>query len=114
MSATARKHLIGLAIVAAIALIVIFWSNLAWTFFLWWVVWGAVTFFYYGYDKRQAKNGGWRVPESILHMLAATGGFIGGWAGMFYFRHKTQKPIFKVVLALSTVGWLLLWWWLHG
>jgi uncharacterized membrane protein YsdA (DUF1294 family) len=111
MSKTARTHLIILGSIALIALILIFWWDVDWTYPLWWLIWGTVTFFYYGYDKRQAKKGAWRVPESILHMLAATGGFLGGWAGMFTFRHKTQEPVFKVVLALSTAGWVALWLW---
>jgi uncharacterized membrane protein YsdA (DUF1294 family) len=109
MDKTTRNHLVILAVIAIIAILFMIWMNVSWIMPVWWIIWGGVTFAYYGYDKRQAKTGGWRVPENILHLLAATGGFIGGWIGMFYFRHKTQKAIFKVVLALSTVGWLLLW-----
>ena len=60
-------------------------------------------FLLYGIDKTQAKLNNWRVPELELHVLALIGGFIGGWLGMFIFRHKTKKPIFKVVLAISTL-----------
>jgi uncharacterized membrane protein YsdA (DUF1294 family) len=115
MSATARRHLIGLSIAAVAGLFLLYWLDLRWLVPVWWLLWGAVTFAYYGFDKRQAGRGGWRVPESILHLLAVTGGFLGGWGGMVYFRHKTQKPVFKVVLALATIAWVGGWlWWVAG
>ncbi|GAB4464396.1 MAG: hypothetical protein Kow0031_41880 [Anaerolineae bacterium] len=65
------------------------------------------TFILYGVDKAQAKafqgNARNRVPENLLHLLALLGGYIGGWAGMFIFWHKVRKPVFIVVLAISTV-----------
>ena len=77
---------------------------MGWQFCLIWVaVASAITFLLYGFDKAQSKNGGWRVPEVVLHGLALTGGFPGGWAGRSVFRHKTKKGIFVFVLAVSTV-----------
>lgn len=67
-----------------------------------------VTFFIYGYDKAEARSGGGRVPEIVLHGLALAGGFLGGWIGRYYFRHKTLKPIFTVILTLSTILWLVI------
>lgn len=65
------------------------------------------TFILYGIDKAQAKmfqrNAKNRVPENLLHLLALLGGYIGGWAGMFIFWHKVRKPIFWIVLTVSTV-----------
>jgi uncharacterized membrane protein YsdA (DUF1294 family) len=72
----------------------------------WLVAVSLATFIAYGYDKAQAKRGGVRVPENILHALAIVGGFPGGWAGRIVFRHKTRKPVFTVILALSTVAYL--------
>ena len=68
----------------------------------WLIGWSIAAFLLYGIDKAQAKRGGWRVPENVLHLVALIGGFVGGWLGMFFFRHKTQKPVFKVVLAIAT------------
>jgi uncharacterized membrane protein YsdA (DUF1294 family) len=51
----------------------------------------------YGYDKRQARNGGRRIPEAALHALALAGGSPGAYAGMRTFRHKTLKGRFRVV-----------------
>lgn len=80
-----------------------------------WLVWfvsiNLVTFAMYGYDKRQAQGGGLRAPEIILHGLALAGGFLGGWLGRSYFRHKTRKPVFSVILVMSSILWsvILLW-----
>lgn len=77
-------------------------------FLLWLVAANTITFILYGYDKAQAKRGGGRVPEVVLHGAALAGGFVGGWAGMFAFRHKTQHLNFKIVLAAATVLWVVL------
>jgi uncharacterized membrane protein YsdA (DUF1294 family) len=50
-----------------------------------------VTFVLYGFDKRQARRGGGRVPEAVLLALGVAGGFLGGFLGMGIFRHKTRK-----------------------
>ncbi|MCR4818409.1 MAG: DUF1294 domain-containing protein [Fretibacterium sp.] len=64
---------------------------------------GIVTFFFYGYDKRQSRTGGWRVPELVLHLLSLMGGFIGGYLGRRFFRHKTQEPLFLAIIILSAI-----------
>jgi uncharacterized membrane protein YsdA (DUF1294 family) len=43
------------------------------------------------YDKNQAKNGGWRVPEKQLQFTALLGGWVGGMWAMEKFKHKTVK-----------------------
>jgi uncharacterized membrane protein YsdA (DUF1294 family) len=67
----------------------------------------------YGWDKLQARRVRRRIPERTLHLFALAGGFPGAWLGRRLFRHKTQKPAFAVVLALSTLlhagAWV--WWW---
>ena len=45
-------------------------------------------------DKRRAERGAWRIKEATLLTLALIGGSIGGIAGMYIFRHKTQKARF--------------------
>ena len=54
----------------------------------------AVAFAVYGADKRRAKKGKRRVPEKTLFLLAAIGGSLGAWAGMYAFRHKTRHWYF--------------------
>lgn len=77
-------------------------------FLLWLVAAAVITFLLYGYDKAQSERGGGRVPKVVLHVAALAGGFLGGWAGMYVFRHKTLHTNFKIVLALATVFWLFL------
>jgi uncharacterized membrane protein YsdA (DUF1294 family) len=72
-------------------------------YFMWLAVASVITFILYGFDKSQSKRNDWRVPEVVLHGLALSGGFPGGWAGRSIFRHKTKKGIFVFVLAVSTV-----------
>ena len=78
-------------------------------YWIWLAIASGITFLLYGFDKAQSKMGGWRVPEAVLHVLALSGGFPGGWAGRSMFRHKTKKGYFVVVLAVSTAIHLGLW-----
>jgi uncharacterized membrane protein YsdA (DUF1294 family) len=68
----------------------------------WLAVASVITFLTYGFDKAQSRMGGSRVPEVVLHGLALSGGFPGGWVGRALFRHKTQKGFFVFVLAVAT------------
>jgi len=36
-----------------------------------------ITFLILGYDKLQAKNNGWRIPEKVLLLLGVFGGAMG-------------------------------------
>jgi uncharacterized membrane protein YsdA (DUF1294 family) len=95
------------AIAAVILLALVLYFLTSWSLlWIWLAAVNLVTFVAYGYDKAQARGGGDRIPEIVLHLLAVVGGFIGGWIGMFAFRHKTRKLVFKTVLALSTIGWV--------
>jgi uncharacterized membrane protein YsdA (DUF1294 family) len=62
-----------------------------------------VCFIAYGLDKRQAANGGRRVPERTLHLLAFLGGWPGALLGQRQFRHKTQKVKFRIVFWMVVV-----------
>ncbi len=65
-----------------------------------------ISFLLFGYDKFQAKRGGWRIPERVLLGLSLFGGGIGALAGMQVFRHKTRKKIFWVA-AIVGIGLLI-------
>lgn len=60
-------------------------------------------------DKRKAENGKWRIQEKTLFMITILGGGIGTIAGMYTFRHKTQKLAFTIglpailILEIATV-----------
>ena len=71
----------------------------------WLAGWTRPAFAMAGFVKRQAQHDGWRVPEWVLHGLALIGGVIGAWAGRAVFRHKTQKPVFTVVLVVASILW---------
>ena len=67
------------------------------------VVLSFISFALYGWDKRQAKNNGWRVAEKNLHVLSLLGGWPGAIFGQKYFRHKTQKQSFRGMFWLTVV-----------
>ncbi len=54
-------------------------------------------------DKRRAKKGKWRIQERTLFIVTALGGGIGTIAGMYTFRHKTQKVAFVIGFPLITI-----------
>ena len=51
-------------------------------------------------DKRKDIKGSWRIPEKTLSLITALGGGIGTIAGMYVFRHKTQKLNFVIRLSI--------------
>lgn len=102
--------LIALVFIIGIGLLLTWLTN--WQpYWVWLATTSIVTFILYGYDKNQARSGGTRVPEAILHSMALFGGFLGGWLGMFFFHHKTRKPIFKIILGISTILHVLIIYW---
>ena len=62
-----------------------------------------VSFGLYGWDKRAAQRGNWRVTERTLHLWALLGGWPGAWLAQRQFRHKTQKVSFRVLFWLTVV-----------
>ena len=60
-------------------------------------------FFIMWLDKRKAKKGAWRIPEKTLFIITALGGGIGTTAGMYVFRHKTQKIQFVIGFPFITI-----------
>ena len=62
-------------------------------------VMSVISFFIFGVDKRRAGLGLWRVRERTL-LLCALLGAPGALIGMRVFRHKTRKPLFRVLVPL--------------
>lgn len=62
----------------------------------WIVISSLVTFVVCGVDKFAAQRQKRRVPEKVLFLLAAVGGSIGLYLGMYTFRHKTKHWYFVV------------------
>ena len=75
------------------------WQNIT----IYFVVINLFGFFIMWLDKRKAKKGAWRIPEKTLFIITAIGGGIGTTAGMYAFRHKTQKIQFVVGFPLITI-----------
>ena len=76
------------------------------------VIFNAISFFMFFSDKRRAKKGSRRTPETTL-LWAALFGPIGATMGMILFRHKTRKAKFKLVyvfLLMHTALLLFLIW----
>jgi uncharacterized membrane protein YsdA (DUF1294 family) len=70
---------------------------------LWYVALGIASAVAYGWDKRMAKNNGWRVPESTLLFIDLAGGIIGGLLAQVGFHHKTSKPGFATATWIAVV-----------
>ena len=70
---------------------------------LYFIVINIFGFFIMWLDKRKAKKGKWRIPEKTLFIITALGGGIGTIAGMYTFRHKTQKIQFVIGFPFITI-----------
>ena len=70
-----------------------------------------LSYWLYAQDKEAAQQGGQRVPENTLHLLAFLGGWPAAWLAQQRLRHKTKKQPFRhiyfVMITLHCVG--LLW-----
>ncbi len=60
-------------------------------------------------DKIRAMERRFRIPASVLLIIAVIGGSVGSIIGMFLFRHKIRKPKFRIGLPLILVLQILLW-----
>jgi uncharacterized membrane protein YsdA (DUF1294 family) len=105
-------------IAAAILLVAVGFALWQWTSlqfgWIYLIAVSGIAFMFYGYDKYQARRNGQRIPELVLHLLAAVGGTIGALAGQILFRHKTKKWQFQLVfilIVLIQIG-LIVWWWM--
>lgn len=75
-----------------------------------------VAFVLFGLDKRAARRGERRRPERVLVWWSLAGGWLGAFAAMSLFRHKTCSPGFRrriwgaAVVHAVLVGAALVWW----
>ena len=68
------------------------------------VLWNVIVFLIYGMDKKRAKEHRWRVSEKFLIVIAFLLGGAGALLGMWFFRHKTQKTLFVVLIPLAVLS----------
>ncbi|MGN1332615.1 MAG: DUF1294 domain-containing protein [Lachnospiraceae bacterium] len=54
-------------------------------------------------DKRKARRGAFRIPESTLFTIAFMGGSLGSLIGMYLFHHKTRHRSFTVGIPLLLI-----------
>lgn len=71
----------------------------------WLALSGVPAFVLMGFDKRRARNGGWRIPERIFFTLALVGGAFGILLGSVAFHHKSRKGSFIGIVILCAVLW---------
>ena len=62
------------------------------------------------WDKWKASKQEWRVAEATLHVLGFIGGAVGIFAGMFRFRHKTQKKSFQAIAVIGLIISIIIYW----
>ncbi len=82
------------------------WINPFTVLLAWLIAVNLAAFLLYGVDKSRARRGAWRIPERTLLAMAFLGGALGAMLGMRAFRHKTQKPAFRILVPLALVLWL--------
>ncbi len=67
------------------------------------LIWNIITFALFGIDKYKAKKDLWRISEKTLILCSLLLGGIGGFMGMYKFRHKTKHALFTFLIPLSAV-----------
>lgn len=72
------------------------------------LVMNLMAFIAYGWDKRKARKGQWRTPESALLWMAVLGGCYGASLGMRIFRHKTKHKKFTIIVPACILAWTVL------
>lgn len=93
------KRVVGVVLCATAGLALLLWRLGLSPLYAGLIGINAITLLLYGYDKRQARNGGTRVPEAVLHLVALLGGSPAALVGQELFRHKTRKLAFRLVLV---------------
>lgn len=66
-------------------------------------LWNLAVFTLMGIDKRRAVQGSRRISEKTLLTASFLFGGVGGILGSLFFRHKTRKLKFRLLLPLSLI-----------
>lgn len=72
---------------------------------MWWylAVMNILGFALMGLDKKRAGEHQWRISERTLFLVAALGGSVGSWLGMYIFHHKTKHWYFVIGIPVIFV-----------
>lgn len=78
------------------------------------MIWGYLvlvngfTYLLFAEDKRRARHGLWRIPESTLLLAALCGGSVGALLAMQVCRHKTRKWKFRAGIPVILIFQVIL------
>lgn len=85
-----------------------FWPPSALTLALYLLFINALALGMYAFDKQRARDGGWRVKENHLLLIAFLGGSPGSLFAQKYLKHKTRKQpfqgVFRMIMALQLMA----------
>lgn len=76
--------------------------------FLYFLFINIIGFSFMGIDKQKAKRHLWRIPERNLFIIAAIGGSLGSFLGMYLFRHKTKHKAFVLGMPFILILHILI------
>lgn len=71
------------------------------------VVLSGITYLAYGWDKQQAREKQWRMPEARLHFMELIGGWPGAFLAQRRLRHKCSKVSYQFVFWLIVLAYQL-------
>lgn len=80
----------------------VYWNAPTWYAAIYFAA-SVICFGAYAIDKSAAVAGGWRVPESTLHVLGLGGGWPGAIVAQQLLRHKSSKRDFRVVFWITVL-----------
>ncbi len=93
-----------IAVVSSGMFMITFWSGMNLNPYIAWMTSvNLVTFVYTGVDKRLAMGYHRRIPDVVFYVLFLSGGFIGGYTGMYIFRHKTLNKAYIIMLTVGMI-----------
>lgn len=62
-----------------------------------------LTFGLFRLDKRRAQAQAWRIPEKVLHLSEALGGWPASLLAQWTYRHKTKKTSYLIVFWMIVI-----------
>ena len=68
-----------------------------------------LTIWAYSRDKRAARLGKWRTPESRLHVFEMLGGWLGALFAQLCYRHKSRKTKYQIIFWMIVIIHGVLW-----
>lgn len=74
------------------------------------IIVNALSFLLMLVDKYKAQNNLWRIPETVLMIVAGIGGSFGCYLGMKACRHKTRHKKFSIGVPIMMAIHILIFW----